>query len=239
MAIPASQPVLDLTEGLADNSPNMVIDEAPKQVPETNLLAAPEVSRINVDQVLYDCQAKLVMTLWQSIQPKLVRTPFNQLSLIEADVQKILSVMEEIKLVDSSNLRNMVQEYFARVKSVDDIKSSFSSRLSAEDKTKELQALEVRFRESNALEDNLRSKLDEAKKELKDMEDRKMKLESFVQEQEEILQKTTVDTSQIRSKMSSVESVPVLTEGEIKSLEVLQSTLESSREELKNFKWKA
>ena len=147
--------------------------------------------------------------------------------------------MEEIKLVDSSSLRNMVQEYFAHVKSFDDIKSSFSSRLSVEDKTKELQALEVRFRESNALEDNLRSKLDEAKKELKEMEYRKMKLESFVQEYEEILQKTTADTSQTRSKMSSVESVPVLTEGEIKSLKILQSTLESSREELKNFKWKA
>ena len=71
------------------------------------------------------------------------------------------------------------------------------------------------------------------------MEYCKRKLESFVQKRGEALQKTTVDTSQIRSKMSSVESVPILIEGEIKSLEVLQSTLESSREELKNFKWKA
>ena len=147
--------------------------------------------------------------------------------------------MEEIKSVDSSSLRNMIQEYFVYVKSFDDIKSSFSSRLSAEDKTKELQALEVRFRESNALEDNLRSELSKATEEIKDLEDRKRKLESFVQEREEALQKTAVDTSQIRSRMSFVESVPVLTEGEVKSLEVLQSTLESSREELKNFKWKA
>ena len=147
--------------------------------------------------------------------------------------------MEEIKFVDSSFLRNMIQEYFAHVKSFDDIKSSFSSRLSTEDKTKELQALEVRFRESHALEDNLRSELSKATKEIKDLEDHKRKLESFVQEREEALQTTAADTSQIRSKMSSVESVPVLTEGEIKSLEVLESTLESSREELKNFKWKA
>ena len=131
--------MLDLTKGLVDNSLNIVVDEAHNQVPETSLPAAPEVSRINVDQVIYGCQAKLVMTLWQSIQPNLTRTPFNQLSLIKADVQKILGVMEEIKLVDSSFLRNMVQEYFAHVKSFDDIKSSFSSRLSAEDKTKKLQ----------------------------------------------------------------------------------------------------
>ena len=65
--------------------------------------------------------------------------------------------MEEIKSVDSSSLRHMVQEYFAYVKSFDDIKSSFSLRLLAEDKAKELQALEVSFRESKALEDNLRS----------------------------------------------------------------------------------
>ena len=95
------------------------------------------------------------------------------------------------------------------------------------------------FRDSNALEDNLRFELGKAKEELKDLEDHKRKLESFVQEREEALQKTIVDTSQIRRKMSFVESVLVLTEGEIKSLEVLQSTLESSREELKNFKWKA
>ena len=67
VGILVSQPVLDLTEGLADNSPNIIVDAAHKQVLETSLLAAPEVSRINVDQVLYDCQAKLVMTLWQSI----------------------------------------------------------------------------------------------------------------------------------------------------------------------------
>ena len=133
MEILVSQLVLDLTEGLADNSLNIIIDAAHKQVPKTCLPAAPEVSRINVNRVIYDCQAKLVMTLWQSIQPKLARTPFNQLSLIEVDVQKILNAMEEIKSVDSYSLRNMIQEYFARVKSFDDIKFFFSSRLSADD----------------------------------------------------------------------------------------------------------
>ena len=125
MKIPASQPVLHLTEELADNSPDIIINEAHKQVSKNSLPAAPEVLRINVDRVIYDCQAKLVMTLWQSIQPKLARTPFNQLSLIEVDVQKILNAMEEIKSVDSYSLRNMIQEYFARVKSFDDIKSFF------------------------------------------------------------------------------------------------------------------
>ena len=123
--IPASQPMLHLTEELADNFPDIIVDEAHKQVPENSLPAASEVSRIDVDQVIYDCQAKPFMTLWQSIQPNLARTPFNQLSLIKADVQKILGVMEEIKLVDSSFLRNMVQEYFAHVKSFDDIKLLF------------------------------------------------------------------------------------------------------------------
>ena len=132
----------------------------------------------------------------------------------------------------------MIQEYFTRVKSFDDIKSSFSSRLSVEDKTKELQALEVRFRDSNALEDNLRSELSKAKEELKYLVYRKRKLESFVKEREEALQKKAADTSQIHSKMSSVETVPVLIEGEVKSLEILRNTLESSQEELKNFKWK-
>ena len=92
--------MLNLTEGLVDNSLNIIVDEAHKQVLETSLPAAPEVSRINVDQVIYDCQAKLVMTLWQSIQPKLAQTLFNQLSLIEVDIRKILNAMEEFKSVE-------------------------------------------------------------------------------------------------------------------------------------------
>ena len=77
--------MLHLIEGLVDNSPNIIVDAAHKQVPKTSFLATPEVSRINVDRVIYDCQAKLVMTVWKSIQPKLARTPFNQLSSIAAD----------------------------------------------------------------------------------------------------------------------------------------------------------
>ena len=74
----------------------------------------------------------------------------------------------------------MIQEYFTRVKSFNDIKSSFSSRLSSKDKTKELQALEVRFKDSNALEDNLRYELSKAKEELKDLDNRKRTHESFI-----------------------------------------------------------
>ena len=49
-----------------------------------------------------------------------------------------------------------------------------------EDKTKKLQALEVRIRESDAFQDNLWSELDEFKEELKDLDYRKKKLKSFV-----------------------------------------------------------
>ena len=64
MKILASQLVLNLTKGLADHSPNIVIDEAHKRVLEISLPTTLEVSRFGVDQVIYDCQAKLVMTLW-------------------------------------------------------------------------------------------------------------------------------------------------------------------------------
>ena len=69
--IPASQPVLHLTEELADNSPDIIVDEAHKHVPKNSLPTISEVSRFSVDRVIYDCQVKLVMTLWQSIQLKL------------------------------------------------------------------------------------------------------------------------------------------------------------------------
>ena len=49
MRIPASQPVLHLTDGFANNSLNIVVDEAHKQLSKTNLFVAPEVSKINAD----------------------------------------------------------------------------------------------------------------------------------------------------------------------------------------------
>ena len=55
--------------------------------------------------------------------------------------------------------------------------------------------MKLKRRESNAIEDNLRSELNEAKEELKDLKYCKRKLESFVQEHEETLQKKAIDTS--------------------------------------------
>ena len=60
------------------------------------------------------------------------------------------------------------------------------------------------------------------------MESRKSKLETSLKENEEVLQGIAVYTSQIRDKMSFVESAPILPEVEVKLLERLQSTLESS-----------
>ena len=56
--------MLNLTEGLVDPSLSIVVNEARKHIPETSCLIVSKVSRFSVDQVIYDCQAKLVMTLW-------------------------------------------------------------------------------------------------------------------------------------------------------------------------------
>ena len=64
MALHVSQPMLNLIEGLANHSPSIVVDRAPKQSPKISRPVVLEVSRFSADQVIYDCQAKLVMTLW-------------------------------------------------------------------------------------------------------------------------------------------------------------------------------
>ena len=76
------------------------------------------------------------------------------------------------------------------------------------------------------------------KEKLKNLESKTNKLEPSLKKHKQTLEKSTDDDSQICDEMFYVKSAHVLTEIKVKYLKLLRNILESSREELKNFKWK-
>ncbi|OMO59461.1 hypothetical protein CCACVL1_24811 [Corchorus capsularis] len=168
-------------QGMGGTCENNVVKPHPKALP----LSAPEFTKFSADKVIEDGQLKLALILWESIQFKIARTPFDQIHLLINKVHKIFAVIEGIKAVDSSALKGRVEEYFSQIAKFIDLESSFSSRMSSKDQ-----------------------------KEISALQEKKAKLESFLKENEKALEVVRADVSHIREEMASAESCPILNEAD-------------------------
>ncbi|OMO94188.1 hypothetical protein CCACVL1_06120 [Corchorus capsularis] len=220
---------------------NIVVKPHPKALP----LSTPEYTRFSADKVIEDGQLKLALILWESIQLKITLTPFDQVYLLVDEVRKIFAAIEGIKAVDSTSLKGRVEEYFSQIAKFTDLESSFSSRMSSKDQANKLQNLATRLEESVSKEnqavvchDKLTSELTKVEKEISALQEKKVKLESSLKENDKALEVVRADVSHIPEKMASAESCPTLSEADANGLKVLKDILRSSRKDLKNLKWK-
>ncbi|XP_021299430.1 uncharacterized protein LOC110428081 [Herrania umbratica] len=184
------------------------------------------------------------MTLWESIQPKFVKTPFDQVSSLTTEVQKVLAVIEGVETVDSSSLRNMVQEYFGQVHKFIDLESSFSSA-STKNQDEKLQKLVIRLKDEESLKrkfveeaNGLKAELTNLQEEIDALCRKKGEIESSLKANKKEVKMREVNIFDINEEITSIKSSPTLSESEVNSLKLLRNMLESSREELNNFKWK-
>ncbi|KAK6233533.1 hypothetical protein QUC31_005939, partial [Theobroma cacao] len=155
----------EITKEIVDASKSM-----PELCAEASHLALPEASKFSANKVIHDCHSKLIMTLWESIQQKIVKTPFDQVSSLTIKVQKVLDVIEGVETVDSSSLRNMVQEYFGQVHKFVDLESSFSSA-SSKDQNEKLQRFVIRLTNEESFKSKFVEEADGLQAELTKLEE--------------------------------------------------------------------
>lgn len=227
--------------GMGETCENNVVKPHSKALP----LSAPEFTKLDADKVIEDGQLQLALILWENVQLKIARTPFNQVHLLIEEVRKIFAAIEGIKAVDFSGLKGRVEEYFKQVAKFTDLESSFSSRMSSKDQADKLQTLKTQL-EGFVLKENqavirhnkFTSELTKVEKEISALQEKKAKLESSLKENEKALEVIRTDVSYIQEEMASAESRPILSEADANALKVLEDLLKSSREDLKNLKWK-
>ncbi|OMO95483.1 hypothetical protein COLO4_15854 [Corchorus olitorius] len=227
--------------GMGETCENNVVKPHSKALP----LSAPEFTKLDADKVIEDGQLQLALILWENVQLKIARTPFNQVHLLIEEVHKIFAAIEGIKAVDFSGLKGRVEEYFKQVAKFTDLESSFSSRMSSKDQADKLQTLKTQL-EGFVLKENqavirhnkFTSELTKVEKEISALQEKKAKLESSLKENEKALEVIRTDVSHIQEEMASAESRPILSEADANALKVLEDLLKSSREDLKNLKWK-
>ncbi|OMP12719.1 hypothetical protein COLO4_02834 [Corchorus olitorius] len=226
---------------MGETCENNVVKPHSKALP----LSAPEFTKLDADKVIEDGQLQLALILWENVQLKIARTPFNEVHLLIEEVRKIFATIEGIKAVDFSGLKGRVEEYFKQVAKFTDLESSFSSRMSSKDQADKLQTLKTQF-EGFVLKENqavirhnkFTSELTKVEKEISALQEKKAKLESSLKENEKALEVIKTDVSHIQEEMASAESRPILSEADANALKVLEDLLKSSREDLMNLKWK-
>ncbi|OMO97076.1 hypothetical protein COLO4_14897 [Corchorus olitorius] len=207
------------TPGMGGTCENNVVKPHSKALP----LSAPEFTKLDADKVIEDGQLQLALILWENVQLKIARTP----------------------LIKFICLLKRVEEYFKQVAKFTDLESSFSSRMSSKDQADKLQTLKTQL-EGFVLKENqavirhnkFTSELTKVEKEISALQEKKAKLESSLKENEKALEVIRTDVSHIQEEMASAESRPILSEADANALKVLEDLLKSSREDLKNLKWK-
>ncbi|OMO88400.1 hypothetical protein COLO4_20277 [Corchorus olitorius] len=229
------------TPGMGGTCENNVVKPHSKALP----LSAAEFTKFDADKVIEESQLQLALILWENVRLKIARTPFNQVHLLIEEVRKIFAAIEGIKAVDFSVLKGRVEEYFKQVAKFTDLESSFSSRMSSKDQADKLQTLRTQLegfvsKENQAVirHNKFTSELTKVEKKISALQEKKAKLESSLEENEKALEVIRTDVSHIQEEMASAESRPILSEADANALKVLEDLLKSSREDLKNLKWK-
>ncbi|OMO81763.1 hypothetical protein COLO4_23427, partial [Corchorus olitorius] len=225
--------------GMGGTCENNVVKPHSKALP----LSAPEFTKLDADKVIEDGQLHLALILWQNVQLKIARTPFNQVHLLIEEVRKIFAAIEGIKAVDFSGLKGRVEEYFKQVAKFIDLESSFSSRMSSKNQADKLQTLKTQLegfvsKENQTVirHNKFTSELTKVAKEISALQEKKAKLS--LKENEKALEVIRTDVSHIQEEMAYAESRPILSEADANALKVLEDLLKSSREDLKKLKWK-
>ncbi|OMO88370.1 hypothetical protein COLO4_20282 [Corchorus olitorius] len=200
----------------------------------------------SVNMGVYTCENNVVKPHSKALPLSALEfTKLDVDKIIEDEVRKIFAAIEGIKAVDFSVLKGRVEEYFKQVAKFTDLESSFSSRMSSKDQADKLQTLKTRLegfvsKENQAIicHNKFTSELTKVEKEISALQEKKAKLESSLKENEKALEVIKADVSHIQEEMASAESRHILSEADANALKVLEDLLKSSREDLKNLKWK-
>ncbi|TYK22840.1 uncharacterized protein E5676_scaffold115G00220 [Cucumis melo var. makuwa] len=102
----------------------LVIKASPQRVEGLKPITASEISHFCADNLISDLQRKTVITLWESLRQKIIRTLFERVSNLELEMHKIFDAI----VTSSSNsldfLRELVGGYFQGVENHNQMHSS-------------------------------------------------------------------------------------------------------------------
>ncbi|KAA0054388.1 hypothetical protein E5676_scaffold2750G00050 [Cucumis melo var. makuwa] len=169
-----------------------------------------------LQKVVSNIFKKTTLCMWEDIQDKIMRTLFEYIPRLRPEITTVLSGIEKIHADGLTPLEEYLNSYLKRVDNFNDVKSSYSAQLLSTDKARQLDEKTFAIGEALTLMEKLRG---DAKK-----------IEAIDQQELEVVK--------LQDEVNTLEGTPAITEEVIEALATVCKSMEATREEFKNFKWK-
>ncbi|KAA0060611.1 hypothetical protein E6C27_scaffold22G004890 [Cucumis melo var. makuwa] len=212
----------------------------------------PEPSQWVGEKVVSNFFQKTALCMWEDIQDKIMRTPFEYIPRLRPEIATVLSGIEKIHADGLTSLEEYLNSYLKRVDNFNDVQSSHSTQLLSMDKARQLNEKTSAIKEALTLVKQLRGdakviqeRIAELSLERKELEKRLRSINAESEqlsilscEKAEAIDQQELEVAKLRDEVNTLESTPAITEEAIEALATVRQSMEAAREEFKNFKWR-
>ncbi|XP_050215878.1 uncharacterized protein LOC126666979 [Mercurialis annua] len=229
---PSHAILVDNTTPLEENA----LEQQKEVAPKDKRNAFEKTQLCGADMFL--CFERQVATLsWEALQKRLITTPLSEIPSMAEAISTFLDMMKKYESLDTSILKERLNSLLQNIREVNKKKSELHSSMSVIVRDKELERLQGKLDafievENEAANDcsTLRTRIDEAKEELK-------KLESSLEVAEKKIQDNQENASKTRDEISHVEVASVHDPNDEAKLQELESLLEANFDDFNHFQW--
>ncbi|KAF3942980.1 hypothetical protein CMV_030421 [Castanea mollissima] len=214
----------------------------------SSIPATSTVTKFEPDDLILKADRQRAKTLGGDLIEKVVKTPFTLVTSLRDEVEKILQVIAQIKVVDATPLRERISKYMDDADRYSSLHHAFSQGIVSEVKERKLTdaqhcltlALDseaIKINQKVAIKANLDKALAreiELKKELELLSMQKAEFTKSSTLCDAELAQQQVIISQIKGEVSEIEATPTLEASDGVKLRKLQGLLETSKEELRH-----
>ncbi|KAA0046555.1 hypothetical protein E5676_scaffold403G00180 [Cucumis melo var. makuwa] len=212
----------------------------------------PEPSQWVGEKMVSNFFQKTALCMWEDIQDKIMRTPFEYIPRLRPEIATVLSGIEKIHADGLTSLEEYLNSYLKRVDNFNDVQSSYSPQLLSTDKTRQLNEKTSAIKEALTLVKKLRGDVKviqertaelslerkELEKRLRSINDESEQLSILSCEKAEAIDQQELEVAKLQDEVNTLESTPAITEEAIEALATVCQSMEAAREEFKNFKWR-
>ncbi|KAA0053733.1 hypothetical protein E6C27_scaffold135G001100 [Cucumis melo var. makuwa] len=192
------------------------------------------------------------LCMWEDIQDKIMRTPFEYIPRLRPEIATVLSGIEKIHADGLTSLEEYLNSYLKRVVNFNNVQFSYSAQLLSTDKARQLNEKTSAIKEALNLVKQLRGdakviqertaelslERKELEKRLRSINAESEQLSILSCEKAEAIDQQELEVAKLQDEVNTLESTPAITEEAMEALATVRQSMEAAREEFKNFKWR-
>ncbi|KAA0034815.1 hypothetical protein E6C27_scaffold213G00490 [Cucumis melo var. makuwa] len=190
----------------------------------------PEPSQWVGEKVVSNFFQKTALCMWEDIQDKIMRTPFEYIPRLRPEIATVLSGIEKIHADGLTSLLRLLPTDKAR--QLNEKTSAIKEALTL---VKQLRG-DAKVIQERTAELSLERK--ELEKRLRSINAESEQLSILSCEKAEAINQQELEVAKFQDEVNTLESTPAITEEAIEALTTVCQSMEAAREEFKNFKWR-